>query len=320
MLEQQQSQLVAGLQETYHRLLASDIWPGDALPETNGRPLTHDILARLNLLEQKHDGSGEHEIFEEDCQKLQQRLVSEGASLVARRGSVSSESEHGYPSKHARKSSRSSFHSTPTSTHAAPVLDENFSFKTSPSPVSQSPAPKLAQLRSPIKPSPLHNETISNDAFLMPSWQEQLGLHGMTANDAMRSQMAIQTPAIHDGFQNALGYGANAFEPAMDFDNMMSFGNPTYGNPSQGFGSFGAQDWTNEPMDVDFSKFVQFFRQASPYIEGHRGRTFVIVVPGEVMMANDRKLGTYTTFSILYARSDATDAVDVPCLFTGHIT
>jgi acetylglutamate kinase len=29
--------------------------------------------------------------------------------------------------------------------------------------------------------------------------------------------------------------------------------------------------------------FVQFFRQASPYIEGHRGRTFVVAVPGEVV-------------------------------------
>lgn len=33
---------------------------------------------------------------------------------------------------------------------------------------------------------------------------------------------------------------------------------------------------------ADHGKFVQFFRQASPYIEGHRGRTFVIVVPGAV--------------------------------------
>ncbi|GLC55697.1 hypothetical protein PLESTB_001015800 [Pleodorina starrii] len=32
----------------------------------------------------------------------------------------------------------------------------------------------------------------------------------------------------------------------------------------------------------DFGKFVQFFRQASPYVEGHRGKTFVIVVPGNV--------------------------------------
>lgn len=32
----------------------------------------------------------------------------------------------------------------------------------------------------------------------------------------------------------------------------------------------------------DYTKFVQFFRHASPYIAGHRGRTFVIVVPGNV--------------------------------------
>lgn len=34
-----------------------------------------------------------------------------------------------------------------------------------------------------------------------------------------------------------------------------------------------------------FSLFVQFFRQASPYIEGHRGRTFVLAIPGEVRPA-----------------------------------
>ena len=34
----------------------------------------------------------------------------------------------------------------------------------------------------------------------------------------------------------------------------------------------------------DYGKFVQFFRQASPYIEGHRGRTFVVVIPGEVWL------------------------------------
>ena len=32
----------------------------------------------------------------------------------------------------------------------------------------------------------------------------------------------------------------------------------------------------------ELGPFVQFFRQASPYIEGHRGRTFVICCPGEV--------------------------------------
>ena len=44
-----------------------------------------------------------------------------------------------------------------------------------------------------------------------------------------------------------------------------------------------AQHLTSDALErKDFGKFVQFFRQASPYIEGHRGRTFVIVIPGEV--------------------------------------
>ena len=32
-------------------------------------------------------------------------------------------------------------------------------------------------------------------------------------------------------------------------------------------------------------QFVRFFRHASPYIEGHRGRTFVVVIPGAVSMS-----------------------------------
>ena len=32
---------------------------------------------------------------------------------------------------------------------------------------------------------------------------------------------------------------------------------------------------------------VDFFRQASPYISGHRGRTFVVVIPGEVVAQED---------------------------------
>lgn len=35
----------------------------------------------------------------------------------------------------------------------------------------------------------------------------------------------------------------------------------------------------------EYGKFVQFFRQASPYIEGHRARTFVVVIPGAIQWA-----------------------------------
>lgn len=260
MLEQQQAQLVAGLQETYRRLVDGNLWPGKPLSEATGQPLTHDILARLELLEPKEDGSGENEIFEEDCQKLQQRLISEGASYLPRRSSISPESDQELPRKHARTSSNSSAHGTPVSTQAAPVFDEKFTFQhsASPTPVSRSPVPRFSQLRSPIKPSPLHNEAINNDDFLMPSWQEQFTVRGLTAGDIMRSHNAMQAPTIQDGFQAAIAYGNNPFEPQLEYDNMLSFGSP-YGAPPQGFPSYNTQDWMNEQIsvEVDFSKFVQ---------------------------------------------------------------
>jgi amino-acid N-acetyltransferase len=39
---------------------------------------------------------------------------------------------------------------------------------------------------------------------------------------------------------------------------------------------------------TDYSKFVRFLHLASPYVAGHRSRTFVIVLPGEVVMRRDR--------------------------------
>lgn len=252
MLEQQQSQLVAGLQETYRRLVAGQVWPGAPLSETNGNPLTHDILARLDLLETKQDGSGEFEPFEEDCQKLQQKLLSEGASFVARRGSFGSDSDHSH--SHARTSSRSSLHGTPVQAPSQPLFDENFSFHSeSPPPVTQSPAPKLVQMRSPIKPSPLHNEAANSNDYLLPSWSD-LGLHN---GNTMQPQFALQTSTAQDQWQSALENYPFALDSAMDFDDQMMMGNPQYPTSMQSSSMYNLQDWTNEPMEVDFSKFVQ---------------------------------------------------------------
>ena len=47
-------------------------------------------------------------------------------------------------------------------------------------------------------------------------------------------------------------------------------------------------DRTNGSLDKSqYGLFVKFFRQASPYIEGHRGRSFVIAIPGEVLDRQD---------------------------------
>lgn len=42
-----------------------------------------------------------------------------------------------------------------------------------------------------------------------------------------------------------------------------------------------------EPRPESYSDFVNHFRNASPYIEGHRGGTFVLVIPSEVLERRD---------------------------------
>ncbi|KAF1347080.1 hypothetical protein BDV97DRAFT_371603 [Delphinella strobiligena] len=64
VLERRQAQLVAGLQDTYHRLVAAHLWPGEELPQASGQPLVHDILAALHVLE-VDDTDSDAEIHEE---------------------------------------------------------------------------------------------------------------------------------------------------------------------------------------------------------------------------------------------------------------
>ena len=85
MLEQQQTQLVAGLRELYSRLQNGQGWPGQPLREAQGgHPLTHDILERLDLLHSS-EGGGHYEGFEEDCNRMQQKLLERGAPYTRRR-------------------------------------------------------------------------------------------------------------------------------------------------------------------------------------------------------------------------------------------
>jgi hypothetical protein len=92
MLENQQAQLVTGLQELYKRVQNGQGWVGSPLKETShGGPLTHDILERLGAL--KQDNQAETESFEEDLAIMQQRLISNGAGYMQRSNSADSDSE-----------------------------------------------------------------------------------------------------------------------------------------------------------------------------------------------------------------------------------
>lgn len=98
VLESQQAQLVTGLQKMYHRLLRASAWNGKPLDESDGHPLTHDILDALSLLKSKCDDYGALNIIEEGGEKLQSSLSSEGAGSADRTALLSpgSDSEHSH--------------------------------------------------------------------------------------------------------------------------------------------------------------------------------------------------------------------------------
>jgi len=136
MLEQQQSQLVAGIREMYKKLLHGDGWTGSPLQDfQEGYPLTHDILERLEVLHMTGDNPVKSETFEDDLSRLQERLIEGGASYIRHRqsslstdsepGLVHTESPHSTPTSqelhfsepHSRKRSSPP---TPLQSHAAP--------------------------------------------------------------------------------------------------------------------------------------------------------------------------------------------------------
>jgi hypothetical protein len=96
MLEQQQGQLVAGLQELYKLINDGQRWPGSRLEVgSNGQPSTHDILERLGVLKQDDRRSSVITTFEEDFALIQRRLYESGALPMPRRRSLSHDSESG---------------------------------------------------------------------------------------------------------------------------------------------------------------------------------------------------------------------------------
>ena len=94
MLEQQQSQLVAGLQELYGRIVRGQGWMGPRLDDGDvGPPRTHDILDRLGVLTQSRRSDRVVTTFEEDLNALQRRLYESGAPPMLRHRSLSLDSD-----------------------------------------------------------------------------------------------------------------------------------------------------------------------------------------------------------------------------------
>lgn len=265
MLEQQQAQLVAGMHDLYHKVLGANCWPGAPLQESEGHPLTHDILAALRIINTKP--GGQIDMFEEDPELLQQRLLASGASFMTRRGSVSSESESSHTQGHARSKSHSELPILPPS---KALFKENFGFQHSgsSSPVSRSPVSHAVQPHV-IKPSPLHNESPVQDNASsiednnLMSWQDLNSFGNAVANQSfLDSQFQLQLPVKAEWTQPSFN-GWQGFDAPLQYDDMQTF--PEQITPHVDF-----RDWQNEAMDLDYNNFIQVTTYSEGGTEGEK--------------------------------------------------
>jgi hypothetical protein len=230
MLEQQQTQLVAGLQELYSRLQRGESWPGQPLREASGgHPLTHDILERLDLLNSPSENGSNYEGFEEDCNQLQRKLIERGAPYTRRRASISSDSEHGHAS------SNSSYNGTPTTRSFA--FDGPFARNNAPpTPPMNSPFPRQSQMVSPIKQEvPMASSTFMNAGAMDPALSRSTWL-----NDSMMMDEPVDFSKPMYGFDNFGAYDQNMMVDTIAI------------NPNDPMMS----DWSN-PGELDFNSFIQ---------------------------------------------------------------
>jgi len=249
MLEQQQAQLVSGLQEMYRRMRNGEPWTGPKLSESTGQPLTHDILAGLGLLERRHNG--DFEPFEEDFEKIQSRLIADGAEFVHRRSSFSSDSDRSHTYR------KSTTHSTPT----PPVFEKDFTFSAAPSPAARSPVPRQRKSYPVTQQSLLHRAPpLTNDPQLFqPQWSRT---QFSEPENLMRSDYAMKTPQldqsldqVSDMFNN--GQWNDSIEPYDINMGLDPYQQQTFSYLNQYSGIPDYTMMSSMDLDADFKQFVQ---------------------------------------------------------------
>jgi hypothetical protein len=178
MLENQQSQLVAGLQELYKRVQSGQGWTGSPLKETShGGPLTHDILESLGALRQENHN--ESDGFEEDLSAMQQRLLSSGAGYMQRSNSADSDSETDQSPVFEQMPPR-----------RPEMIDTFVSNRFPPTPPTTSPYMRSASTSSApghlrFSPQSITPQSAMNPALLQRSTWAQPAQHGLGFDDNM---------------------------------------------------------------------------------------------------------------------------------------
>ncbi len=204
MLENQQQQLVQGLQELYRRVQTGEGWTGAPLKESNGTPLTHDILQRLGALKQEGQADSAH--FEEDMGVMQSRLFASGGSLMQRETSFDTNSE-------ADQSPMFE-----PAAHYKPTFTNPFASHYPPTPPMGSPHPSGVKTSSPLK---THMNSSAPQFVQRGHWQpeppELEGIdYNMTYDPPPFDTMTFATQMSAQMYQDPTG---TAINPCMTMKN-----------------------------------------------------------------------------------------------------
>ena len=251
--------LVSALQKMYRLLQDAKAWPGPALEERMNRPLTHDVLVALKILQSKDDGTDDAEYFEEDHEKLKAKLLADGAGYVRRRSSISSDSDH---SQLDRSQSTPALESTAQESKPLTFKD-NFNFNgVSPLSFAQNTIQQHRQSFPATLLSPLRQSSpfIHDPQFYAAEWSIP-DMSNLEQN--VHSNFAMQGPTMQP---EALSQVGDIYTQNNNIDAPMSWNAGGFsGNTiSAGISQQPTNTYSNEmdyagldPTEIEFHKYVQ---------------------------------------------------------------
>jgi hypothetical protein len=171
MLEQQQMQLVAGLQELYRRCLDGKGWVGAPLEDSErGTPLTHDILERLGALALQGQMDARSP-FDENLDHLRRRMSSHGACLEE-----PTLSDSGSDFAHSPSSDRSKTNTWSADSFSPGKLHCTSAASTSPSRITNSNTGSQLKLDT-TRPQSFSASGIDLDPLRTSQWESPMSIY-----------------------------------------------------------------------------------------------------------------------------------------------
>lgn len=283
MLERQQGQLVNCIQQLYNRLHTSGLW-GQSLPEnSDGQPFTHDVLAALDLLEQRDDGSGEFETFEDVVRPSQSDDSSttpvfkfDGDAtppVFELDGDTAVHHRHDSITNQGTSASPSNWDTTARSPGSTNLESHsNTSIRTS------------SPLTPNSYPSPEHPKQTQNKASTTPPTPTQTRAE-YTSSQAQLFATLAATP-IHRSVYDKPNtpFQHSAMRPSLSLDPLLTrrdyLPNQPMTVPSTQFPF--SHEWARSGITLDGSDFSTDFHQLSPLDAGSTGFGSSSLVPGTI--------------------------------------